>query len=655
MFRVQDREDKENVRMMWASREEEEEESGGEDERLFVFTPKTTTFLTSATTRGGRRREEEEKKDSRSSRSRRAEATRNLRKKMKDKKKKKRAKAKPGWDSSVSDMTRYKLTKEQEMRKKQNYHLLGTQLKRNTKNKKKKKKKSARRMLPEESRREKEHRRDVTSLDLLEKEEEESEELPFVTSLRASPRPEVDFEKEIEDFLRSKKKEKKKKKKVGYTSRRVREKRAEADTEEDAAKRGNVREEDTTSSSTDSKLFQEMAELLGEDEEEEEAIYDTHAENDRSGLRDCDVSSIDDTSSVTSSVRLLREVDDIINEEKKEEEEARSAENDRVAKAAAAPARDETVLNHLVSKLETRLASLSPPPRPSSVGDPLPDSDAETSDPVPRLLRVCDGLVQNLAKTTLMQKHHQEILLKVQLEADRWKREYEGLARDVDSMHDSMDNRILHLEERAVGDLEENDHDGAFVDVSACSPVEMNPSVVVEEDIESVVTPVVVVDHSAPKPRTIRLIPRPTASPASSSASFPVRSAERGRVSFRSPVDLSLRRAAGTNISARKINDGKGGGVVLVRGGGARRGPLLSRGKSATTRDEDLHSSDTEKEKSRRAHRAIFFDAPASKIKKKAGVLDVETRIVAAKKSGHPLRKPATVASPSSFKPVLLL
>eukprot|EP00939_MAST-03C_sp_MAST-3C-sp1_P003002 g3002.t1 len=654
----------------------------------------------------------------------------------------KKKKKKPDWDFSVTDLSRYKLSTMEEMRKKQNYHLLGIERGRTTKKKKKKK-----RTTKEKDREEK----DVTSLDLLLSEapiggkgraceegrargkalgdygkgraceegrargkalgdygkgracEEgrargkalggEGGEMqpPFVTSIRppslqsrGGGASDVDFEKEIEDFVRSKRRQAKKK-----LSRD-----SETDGREKAEEEGNKEKE---GESTDSKLFQEMADLLREDEE-----------NRSSRLVDCDVSSIEDDSSVTSSVRLLREVDDIINEEEEEEEavvvtqlrrpgvpneetaaadfasipsarEDEDADLDHLvrsletrldasmrlrchseqeaigaASGAAAvsasipPARDETVLSHLVSSLETRLASISPPnARTTSSTDP---------DPVPRLLRVCDGLVQNLTKTTLMQKHQQEILLKVQLEADRWKREYEGLARDVDSMQDSLDTRILTLEERAViGNSSggpEDENGCAFVDDSACAPMEMMPSVVLENDI-------IEDEEAPPKPRTIRLIPKPMVSPQSFTT-FASRSTNR-RAVFHSPADLSFARATETNaVSSRRISSRRIDNISArkTKGKVVREGVMPVRNVKGQGKGGGLTKPTlVEKEKSRRAHRAIFFDVPppltSRSVKKKADVFDVETR-VAIDRPLVPFRK-KKAASPSTFRPVLLL
>ena len=114
---------------------------------------------------------------------------------------------------------------------------------------------------------------------------------------------------------------------------------------------------------------------------------------------------------------------------------------------------------------------------------------------VPRLLGVCNRLMKNLEKTTLMQQHQQEILLGVQLEADRYKRHCNELKRELVQVKETIDSRMTNIEK--VVSVEEK---LKKVDVKTVSPTVVP---VPRQQLSPTVVPV---------PRQQRL-PKPVRSP----------------------------------------------------------------------------------------------------------------------------------------------
>eukprot|EP00940_MAST-03C_sp_MAST-3C-sp2_P002205 g2205.t1 len=475
-------------------------------------------------------------------------------------------KKKKEWDSSISDMNRYKLTPAQVARKKSAYHakILTPEMKRQI----------LARRTAEMPRR---HVHNMKQVDVASSSSEDEEEEEGLHS--------IDFEDEIATFSKMRKKKNKKKKKTDA------EKPAKEEEEEKLAERD-----------SDARLFEEMAALLGQGEQDRLSI----------------ASSI----SATSSIRLLNEVDDILETEGRVESEE-VAEKPRTelekspqcvsTETTPKPFEDPNVLSHLVSGLEERLN------RFDIVGDGSEEersrSNEDETPAMPRLLRVCDKIVQKMTSTTLMAKHQQEVLLRVQLEADRWKREYEGLKRNVDSIQNSLDDRILILEERAVPSFADERDDAAAeardpAIATACPPVEPYAPDRAEEPSSSSKSNG---SSGMPEPRTPAMfLPKPVRKTPPGSWRTPG-GASRDLTTapitdYQSPEDLSLSRATAAtsaNLSALKEKL-------------ARRMPRRSSSSSSSKKkssstivvstEESKPSAVPESDASIRAHRAIFFD-----------------------------------------------
>ena len=440
---------------------------------------------------------------------------------------------KPKWDNTVSDMSRYKLTPEAQMRRKISF-LSPNRNKalRSLRKARKKKKKSSLSVVVHDTGEKKKNvnkDRSKSALDML----NEDETRPAKNRLR-----DADFEDELRAF------------------------------EETVAVKKDVTIED---GETDSKLFEEMAALLGETEATE-----TKRREDAPFYVDENECSFIENSSVTSSV-VLKEVDDILDEvEDAENVEPETSTPSPTTTTTAKPSQDPTVLKHLVTGLERRLARFG-------TERAAAEEDEDPANIMPRLLRVCDGLMRNLTKSSLMQQHQQEELLRVRLDADKWQREYRGLKTQVEIIRERVDKRLTTTtndvsSRRTTGGNDPsstttadfgNDEENLF-EISASPPIEYvpeneTPSATKEDEKERsrfsqeyASSPSSERLARLPAPRPAERLPKPVASPVRQH----LRLATRNNVQFQSPNDLSLARATKSSLVKRE---------ELPRAGRARR------------------------------------------------------------------------------------
>jgi hypothetical protein len=336
--------------------------------------------------------------------------------------KKKSKKKKPGWDDSVSDLSKYKLTPEELQRKKMSFlspHNVLTKSKKKTKQLTTKHVQDKLRALKSrQSRKQRTKKKEPSSLDLLIEDSSNSS-----TDVQVSDTPSLEvisLEREIEEL------------------------------------NNNQEDED---------MFNEMEALLKDadissvhswEEEEDEEEEDEKSECQTSYVSDNDDNDSIDSESFNTTVT-----------EGEEDEEDDNDENVQLRKNISKRVKS-TDLDHLIEGLEVRLQNhenrlagknstrskddedISEVEKSIAFASLMQSKDEEEEESVVRLLGVCNRLVKNLEKTTMMQQQQQEIILGVQLEADRYKRHCNDLKRELVEVKETIDSKMKNIEKVVV-------------------------------------------------------------------------------------------------------------------------------------------------------------------------------------------------------------